>query len=84
MLLLIILWYYLLGCELLRCHLEEAIVASEPLSTWRVSETPCGLIAAFVRENDAEKLLQRGDLARAFGRPVQVRDFYYFSNLAAI
>jgi len=57
----------------LRSHLEEAIAASEPLSTWRVSETPCGLIAAFVRENDAEKLLQRGDLARVFGGPVQVR-----------
>ncbi|XP_029168487.1 uncharacterized protein LOC114938649 [Nylanderia fulva] len=63
------------GCELLRSHLEEAIVASEPLSTWRVSETPCGLIAAFARENDAEKLLQRGDLARVFGRPVQVARF---------
>ncbi|XP_067211049.1 uncharacterized protein [Linepithema humile] len=63
------------GCELLRSHLEEAIAASEPLSAWRVSETPCGLIAAFVRENDAEKLLQRGDLARVFGRPVQVARF---------
>ncbi|XP_011693512.1 PREDICTED: uncharacterized protein LOC105453345 isoform X2 [Wasmannia auropunctata] len=62
-------------CELLRSHLEEAIAASEPLSTWRVSETPCGLIAAFVRENDAEKLLQRGDLARVFGGPVQVARF---------
>jgi len=61
---------------LLRSHLEEAIVASEPLSTWRVSETPCGLIAAFARENDAEKLLQRGDLARVFGRPVQVQDIF--------
>ncbi|KAL6266399.1 hypothetical protein P5V15_003252 [Pogonomyrmex californicus] len=56
--------------KLLRSHLEEAIVASEPLSTWQVSETPCGLIAAFVRENDAEKLLQRGDLAQVFGGPV--------------
>ncbi|XP_029665373.1 uncharacterized protein LOC115236820 [Formica exsecta] len=63
------------GCELLRSHLEEAIAASEPLSTWRVSETPCGLIAVFARENDAEKLLQRGDLARVFGRPVQVARF---------
>ncbi|XP_018060415.1 PREDICTED: uncharacterized protein LOC108695165 [Atta colombica] len=62
-------------CELLRTHLEEAIAASEPLSMWRVSETPCGLIAAFVRENDAEKLLQRGDLARVFGGPVQVARF---------
>ena len=43
---------------------------------WRVSETPCGLIAAFVRENDAEKLLQRGDLARVFGGPVQVRSLF--------
>lgn len=58
---------------MLRSHLEEAIAASEPLSTWRVSETPCGLIAAFVRENDAEKLLQRGDLARVFGRPQVAR-----------
>ncbi|XP_028048627.1 uncharacterized protein LOC105833339 [Monomorium pharaonis] len=62
-------------CELLQSHLEEAIAASEPLSTWRVSETPCGLIAAFVRENDAEKLLQRGNLARVFGGPVQVARF---------
>lgn len=46
------------------------------MSTWRVSETPCGLIAAFARENDAEKLLQRGDLARVFGRPVQVQIFF--------
>jgi len=45
---------------------------------WRVSETPCGLIAAFVRENDAEKLLQRGDLARVFGGPVQVRSLFTF------
>ncbi|XP_020280228.1 uncharacterized protein LOC109852971 isoform X2 [Pseudomyrmex gracilis] len=62
-------------CKLLQSHLEEAIVASEPLSAWRVSDTPCGLIAAFVRENDAEKLLQRADLARVFGRPVQVARF---------
>lgn len=61
---------------MLRSHLEEAIIASEPLSTWRVSETPCGLIVAFARENDAEKLLQRGDLARVFGRPVQVQDIF--------
>jgi len=67
---------YLLDCELLRSHLEAAIAASEPLSAWRVSETPCGLIAAFVRENDAEKLLQRGDLAQVFGRPVQVCFFF--------
>ncbi|XP_011156303.1 uncharacterized protein LOC105193525 [Solenopsis invicta] len=62
-------------CELLRSHLEEAIAASEPLSTWRVSETPCGLIAAFARENDAEKLLQRGNLAQVFRGPVQVARF---------
>ncbi|XP_050451688.1 uncharacterized protein LOC126851607 isoform X1 [Cataglyphis hispanica] len=71
------------GCELLRSHLEEAIVASEPMSTWRVSETPCGLIAAFARENDAEKLLQRGDLARVFGRPVQVIFFYKVARFSA-
>ncbi|KAL0108751.1 hypothetical protein PUN28_014112 [Cardiocondyla obscurior] len=62
-------------CELLRSHLEEAIAAAEPLSTWRVSETPCGLIVAFARENDAEKLLHRGDLARVFRGPVQVARF---------
>lgn len=61
-----------LGCELLRSNLEEAIAATEPLSAWRVTETPCGLIAAFARENDAEKLLQRGDLGQVFGTPVQV------------
>ncbi|RLU23673.1 hypothetical protein DMN91_003879 [Ooceraea biroi] len=62
-------------CELLRSHLEAAVAASKPLSAWRVSETPCGLIAAFVRENDAEKLLQRGNLAQVFGRPIQVARF---------
>lgn len=68
-----------LDCELLRSHLEEAIAASEPLSVWRVTETPCGLIAAFARENDAEKLLQRGDLGRVFGGPVQVQNLYVSS-----
>lgn len=48
------------------------IRASDPLAAWHVSETPCGLIAAFAREADAEKLLQRGDLARVFQGPVQV------------
>ncbi|XP_026825079.1 uncharacterized protein LOC113561858 [Ooceraea biroi] len=66
---------HLLDCELLRSHLEAAVAASKPLSAWRVSETPCGLIAAFVRENDAEKLLQRGNLAQVFGRPIQVARF---------
>ncbi|XP_014473902.1 PREDICTED: uncharacterized protein LOC106743997 [Dinoponera quadriceps] len=64
-----------IGCELLRSHLEEAIAAAEPFSAWRVTETPCGLIAAFARENDAEKLLQRGDLGQVFGTPVQVARF---------
>lgn len=57
---------------MLRSNLEEVIRASDPLSVWHVSETPCGLIAAFAREADAEKLLQRGDLARVFEGPVQV------------
>ena len=60
------------GGELLRSNLEEVIRASDPLAAWHVSETPCGLIAAFTREADAEKLLQRGDLARVFEGPVQV------------
>lgn len=60
------------GGELLRCNLEDVIRSSDPLSAWHVSETPCGLIAAFAREADAEKLLQRGDLARVFEGPVQV------------
>ena len=60
------------GGELLRSNLEDVIHASDPLAAWHVSETPCGLIAAFTREADAEKLLQRGDLARIFEGPVQV------------
>lgn len=60
------------GGELLRSNLEEVIRASDPLAAWHVSETPCGLIAAFTCEADAEKLLQRGDLARVFEGPVQV------------
>lgn len=60
------------GGELLRSNLEDVIRASDPLAAWHVSETPCGLIAAFTREADAEKLLQRGDLARIFEGPVQV------------
>lgn len=60
------------GNELSRTNLENAIRASGPLADWQVSETSCGLIAAFARETDAEKLLQRGDLARVFQGPVQV------------
>ncbi|KOX72447.1 hypothetical protein WN51_01547 [Melipona quadrifasciata] len=63
------------GGELLRSNLEEVIRASDPLAAWHVSETSCGLIAAFTRETDAEKLLQRGDLARVFEGPVQVARF---------
>ncbi|XP_043264787.1 uncharacterized protein LOC122404672 [Colletes gigas] len=63
------------GDVLLRPNLEETIRASDPLAAWHVSETPCGLIAAFAREADAEKLLQRGDLARVFEGPVQVARF---------
>ncbi|XP_003691916.2 uncharacterized protein LOC122718047 isoform X1 [Apis laboriosa] len=63
------------GGELLRSNLEEVIRASDPLAAWHVSETPCGLIAAFTCEADAEKLLQRGDLARVFEGPVQVARF---------
>ncbi|XP_043269235.1 uncharacterized protein [Venturia canescens] len=61
--------------ELSRTNLENAIRASAPLADWQVSETSCGLIAAFARETDAEKLLQRGDLARVFQGPVQVARF---------
>ncbi|CAL7941134.1 unnamed protein product [Xylocopa violacea] len=63
------------GDELLHSNLEEIIRASDPLAAWQVSKTPCGLIAAFAREADAEKLLQRGDLARTFEGPVQVARF---------
>ncbi|XP_029037580.1 uncharacterized protein LOC114873429 isoform X2 [Osmia bicornis bicornis] len=63
------------GGELLHSNLEEVIRASDPSAGWHVSETPCGLIAAFARETDAEKLLQRGDLARVFQGPVQVARF---------
>lgn len=52
--------------------LEEAIRAVDPLADWHVSETRCGLIAGFTREADADKLLQRRDLARIFQCPVQV------------
>ena len=61
------------GNELSVTSLEDAIRAADPLAEWHVSETSCGLIAAFAREADAEKLLQRGDLARVFEAPVQVR-----------
>ncbi|XP_066596781.1 uncharacterized protein [Prorops nasuta] len=61
--------------ELSRSSLEEAIRSSDPSGRWHVSETSCGLIGAFMREPDAEKLLQRGDLARIFGGPVQVARF---------
>lgn len=60
------------GSELSRASLEEAIRAADPSAGWHVSETSCGLIAAFARETDAERLLQRGDLARVFEGPVQV------------
>lgn len=63
------------GGELLHSNLEEVIRASDPSAGWHVSETPCGLIAAFKRETDAEKLLQRGDLARVFQGPIQVARF---------
>ncbi|XP_076223462.1 uncharacterized protein LOC116428192 isoform X2 [Nomia melanderi] len=63
------------GGELLRSNLEDVIRTSAPLAAWHVSETPCGLIAAFAREADAEKILQRGDLARVFQGPVQVARF---------
>ncbi|XP_011502700.1 PREDICTED: uncharacterized protein LOC105366083 [Ceratosolen solmsi marchali] len=55
--------------------LEEAIRAVEPTGSWHVSETHCGLIAGFAREFDADKLLQRGDLARIFEAAVQVARF---------
>ncbi|XP_058788806.1 uncharacterized protein LOC131662856 [Phymastichus coffea] len=58
-----------------RASLEEAIRAVDPLADWHVSETRCGLIAGFAREADADKLLQRGDLARIFQCPVQVARF---------
>lgn len=58
--------------ELLKSTLEEAIRGTDPSAGWNVSETSCGLIAAFAREADAERLLQRGDLARIFEGPVQV------------
>ncbi|XP_076632748.1 uncharacterized protein LOC143347460 isoform X1 [Colletes latitarsis] len=69
------------GDVLLRPNLEETIRASDPLAAWHVSETPCGLIAAFAREADAEKLLQRGDLARVFEGPVQVLDAGHYELL---
>ncbi|XP_024939672.1 uncharacterized protein LOC107266598 [Cephus cinctus] len=63
------------GGELLRSTLEDAIRATEPFGAWQVSETSCGLIAAFARDADADKLLQHGDLARIFEGPVQVARF---------
>ncbi|KAG7198689.1 hypothetical protein KM043_001687 [Ampulex compressa] len=63
------------GGELLKSNLEAAIRLCNPSGNWRVSKTSRGLIAAFVREIDADKLLQRGDLARSFGGPVQVARF---------
>lgn len=59
-----------------RASLEEAIRAVEPTAAWNVSETHCGLIAGFAREADADKLLQRGDIAAAFEGIVQV-DFLF-------
>lgn len=58
--------------ELSKTSLEEAIQASEPTGSWNVCQTSCGLIATFSLEADAEKLVQRGDLARVFQGPVQV------------
>nr|XP_012154467.1 PREDICTED: uncharacterized protein LOC100878286 isoform X3 [Megachile rotundata] len=69
------------GGELLHSNLEEVIRASDPSAGWHVSETPCGLIAAFKRETDAEKLLQRGDLARVFQGPIQVLDAGHYELL---
>lgn len=61
------------GGELSRANLEEVIEGIEPIGQWRVSKTSCGLIATFSSQNDAEKLLQRRDLACIFEGPVQVR-----------
>lgn len=58
-----------------RSRLEDAIQSVKPAASWRISETPCGLIAAFAREVDAEKLLQRADLARVLEGPIQVARF---------
>lgn len=66
------------GDGLPRSSLEDAIRAVEPVGPWHVSETHCGLIAGFAREADADKLLQRGDLARIFEGPVQVSKFSTF------
>ncbi|XP_046617220.1 uncharacterized protein LOC124303708 isoform X2 [Neodiprion virginianus] len=63
------------GSELAKVVLEDAIRMADPSAGWQVSETSCGLIAAFARETDADKLLQRGDLARIFEGPVQVARF---------
>lgn len=66
------------GTDLIKETLEDAIRSAVPSAGWQVSETSCGLIAAFAREADAEKLLQRGDLARIFQGPIQVR--YMFDH----
>ena len=55
-----------------RVVLEGAIRACDPKGPWHISETRCGLIAGFARETDADKLLQRRDLACVFQTPVQV------------
>ncbi|KAK0179159.1 hypothetical protein PV327_007977 [Microctonus hyperodae] len=61
--------------ELSKTNLEEAIRATEPIGSWSVCQTSCGLIAAFSVEADAEKLVQRDDLTRVFQGPVQVARF---------
>ncbi|PSN42911.1 hypothetical protein C0J52_12038 [Blattella germanica] len=53
-----------------RSILEQVVCNLKPTGPWQITETGCGLIAAFSSDNDAERLLCL-DLAEALGGPVQ-------------
>lgn len=60
--------------NLSKTKLEEAIRLSSPSGNWSTSQTSCGLIVTFSHEPDAERFIQRSNLAEIFNGPVQVRD----------
>lgn len=59
--------------EIPKTKLEEAIRLSCPTGNWNTSQTSCGIIVTFSLETDADRLVQRTNLAEIFDGPVQVR-----------
>ena len=57
--------------------LQQLIESLNPSGPWKITDTDCGVVAAFSSENDAEKLTGI-DLASALGGPVQVIRFSAF------